>query len=276
MARNIAWKRTGAMAAAVAAAALLILAFSLKPWRSTALGPPPVNPGTAKMQAEIMALAIRSPVLPPPPASLPQPMAMDGRGTRTAPQNGSGTQVAAAAVNRWRPEEQPLLSDPVDSQILVIDHTLPYCWPGGPLRFCQDDHDLVEWVDDRPMYDLRRQLQAQLPLVNRRSARVPDAALQGAAHLSFVQLRTLQTQGDPHCMTDDSLDGKTIILLSKPVFSADNQWAMIAVAGDYCSSIGGQRSRMLFHREQGRWVLERPERALSGIRQGQALWPRRH
>lgn len=258
MTRDVAWKRAGAIAAVVAAVALLCLAGTLKPWQNASLGPPTVNLGTAQMQAEIMALAIRNPILPPPPLLLPQPMAMGGR--------------VAAAV-RWRPEVQARLSDPVGVGTIVIDHTLPYCRPGGHARFCQDDDDLVDWVEDRPMYLLRRQLQAQLPKANRRSMRLPDAVLKGTAHLGFVQLRAIQKQGCQRPATEDNLEERVILLLSMPVFSADNQWAMIAVAADYCSSIGGQRSRMLFHREEGQWVLERPELALSGIRQGRALWP---
>jgi len=261
MSRYVAWKRIWAIAAVVSAVALLCLACTLKPWQNASLGPPTVNLGTAQMQAEIMALAIRNPILPPPPRSLPVPMAMGGRG--------------AARADRWRPEVQRQLSDPVPAATIVIDQTLPYCQPGGHARFCQDDDDLVDWVEERPMYQLRRQLQAQLPLANRRSRRVPDAALEGAAHLGFVQLRTIQKQGCQRSATEESLEESVILLLSMPVFSADNQWAMIAVAADYCSSIGGQRSRMLFHREEGRWVLERPELALSGIRRGRALWPGR-
>lgn len=129
--------------------------------------------------------------------------------------------------------------------------------------------------DDLPMYVLRMQLQAQLPLANRRSVRVPDAALQGARHISFARLLALQRQGQEGCvMGDRSLD-PLIVQLSMPVFSADNQWAMISVATDYCSSVGGYRSRLVYHREDGRWVVERPERARQGIRRGKALWPAR-
>lgn len=112
---------------------------------------------------------------------------------------------------------------------------------------------------------------ALLALANRREVRVPTAALAGSRHISPAQLRAVLEQGVTGCQLDDPYDGWVITYLSMPVFSPDNQWAMISAASDSCPSEGGERTRLTFHREQGRWALERVERALRGIRQGRAL-----
>lgn len=284
MRKRIAWKRIWVISTALAVVLLLALACSLRPWQNRSVGAAAVNLGTAQMQAEVMALAIRFPLVPPPPK--PIPMVMKDPMARSALQLPAQSTVqdvatvpvldsnAAAAVDRWRPQFQPRLTDPVDERMVVIEWTLPYCWPGNRMQVCQDNDDLVTWTDDRHMYALRRQLVAQLPLANRRSVRVPDAALVGTPHMSLEHLQLIQKQGNDGCRDGDRYGGHLIVHLSMPVFSTDNQWAMIAVANGYCASEGGYRARILFHREDGRWVLERTELALWGIRQGHAPWPK--
>ena len=98
--QRIAWRRIASLAAALSALALMAGICSLRPRWQQAIGPPPVNLGTAQMQAEAMALAIRqSPPfrLPAPPVPQPTPVLPSSLSkVPTAPQTPS------TRVDRWR------------------------------------------------------------------------------------------------------------------------------------------------------------------------------
>ncbi|MDV5766819.1 hypothetical protein QM186_14640 [Stenotrophomonas maltophilia] len=68
--QRIAWRRIASLAAALSALALMAGICSLRPRWQQEIGRLPINLGTAQMQAEAMALAIRqSPHSPSTPAS---------------------------------------------------------------------------------------------------------------------------------------------------------------------------------------------------------------
>lgn len=68
--QRITWRRIASLAAALSALALMAGICSLRPRWQQAIGRLPINLGTAQMQAEAMALAIRqSPPFPLHPAS---------------------------------------------------------------------------------------------------------------------------------------------------------------------------------------------------------------
>lgn len=93
--QRIAWRRIASLAAAVSALALMAGICSLRPRWQQAIGPPPVNLGTAQMQAEAMALVIRQspPFHSPPPvpaAALAGAQRRDGAGLRARRSRGAG------------------------------------------------------------------------------------------------------------------------------------------------------------------------------------------
>ncbi|MBH1639968.1 hypothetical protein JY420_03580 [Stenotrophomonas maltophilia] len=64
--QRITWRRIASLAAALSALALMAGICSLRPRWQQEIGRLPINLGTAQMQAEAMALAIRqSPPIPP-------------------------------------------------------------------------------------------------------------------------------------------------------------------------------------------------------------------
>ncbi|HEQ1703616.1 hypothetical protein N5J01_17510 [Stenotrophomonas sp. GD03701] len=137
--QRIAWRRIASLAAALSALALMAGICSLRPRWQQESGPPPVNLGTAQMQAEAMALAIRQrPPFPLPPA-LPQPTPVLPTSLSAVP---TAPQTPSTRVDQWRPQEQPQLTDAVGEDIYVMEQTLPYCWPGSSASTCQE-------VDDR-------------------------------------------------------------------------------------------------------------------------------
>ncbi len=271
--QRIAWRRIASLAAALSALALMAGICSLRPRWQQEIGPPPVNLGTAQMQAEAMALAIRQrpPFLPPPPP-VPQPTVLPSplSEVSTAPQ------APSTRVDQWRPQEQPQLTDPVGEDIYVMEQTLPYCWPGSSASTCQEVDDLVLPLDDwwpPDIHALRLQLQADLVPANRRSTPVPAAALAGAQRMDSAGLRALREQGCGAKVHGPTRTYDHVVYLTRPVFSVDGQWAMIAVAWDSCSGDFVYRGLVVLHREQGRWMAEPPERGLGGVWDGRILRP---
>jgi len=137
--QRIAWRRIASLAAALSALALMAGICSLRPRWQQEIGRLPINLGTAQMQAEAMALAIRQrPPFPLPPA-LPQPTPVLPTSLSAVP---TAPQPPSTRVDQWRPQEQPQLTDAVGEDIYVMEQTLPYCWPGSSASTCQE-------VDDR-------------------------------------------------------------------------------------------------------------------------------
>ncbi|MBH1646962.1 hypothetical protein I5U82_03495 [Stenotrophomonas maltophilia] len=272
--QRIAWRRIASLAAALSALALMAGICSLRPRWQQAIGPPPVNLGTAQMQAEAMALAIRqSPPfrLPAPPVPQPTPVLPSSLSkVPTAPQTPS------TRVDRWRLQEQPQLTDPVGEDIYVMEQTLPYCWAGSSASTCQEVDDLVLPLDDRwppDIHALRLHLQADLVPTNRRPTPVPAGALAGAQRMDGAGLRALREQGCRATVHGPIRTYDHVAYLTRPVFSVDGQWAMIAVAWDSCSGDFVYRELVVLHREQGRWMAEPPERGLGGVWDGRILRP---
>jgi len=145
----------------------------------------------------------------------------------------SAPQTPFTRVDQWRPQEQPQLTDPVGEDIYVMEQTLPYCWPGSSASICQEVDDLVLPLDDwwpPDIHALRLQLQADLVPANRRSTPVPAAALAGAQRMDGAGLRALREQGGGATVHGPTRTYDHVAYLTRPVFSVDGQWAMIAVA----------------------------------------------
>lgn len=265
--QRITWRRIASLAAALSALALMAGICSLRPRWQQEIGRLPINLGTAQMQAEAMALAIRQsppPHSPLPPPPVPQPTPVLPSSLSEVP---SAPQTPFTRVDQWRPQEQPQLTDPVGEDIYVMEQTLPYCWPGSSASICQEVDDLVLPLDDwwpPDIHALRLQLQADLVPANGRSTPVPAAALAGAQRMDGTGLRALREQGGGATVHGPTRTYDHVAYLTRPVFSVDGQWAMIAVAWDSCSDDFVYRELVVLHREQGRWMAEPPERGLGG------------
>lgn len=277
--RRIAWRRIASLVAALSALAFMAAVCSLRPRWQQEIGPPLVNLGTAQMQAEVMALAIRQ--LPPPriPA-LPIPLmplsatanpeASPLRGVATA------APTPSTPVDRWRRLQPPQLADPVWEDIYVMEQTLPYCWPGSRASTCQEVEALVQPLDDRwppQIRALRLRLEAALIPTNRRPTSVPNAALAGAQRMNAAGLRALRERGCASTVQQPSHPSDQFVHLTRPVFSGDGQWAMIAVAWDSCVYDFVYRELVVLHRETGRWMTEDAERGLGAEWNGRVLRP---
>lgn len=274
--QRITWRRIASLAAALSALALMAGICSLRPRWQQEIGRLPINLGTAQMQAQAMALALairQSPPFPPPPPPVPQPTPVLPSSLSEVP---SATQTPSTRVDQWRPQEQPQLTDPVGEDIYVMEQTLPYCWPGSSASICQEVDDLVLPLDDwwpPDIHALRLQLQADLVPANRRSTPVPAAALADAQRMDGAGLRALREQGCGATVHGPTRTYDHVAYLTRPVFSVEGQWAMIAVARDSCSDDFVYRELVVLHREQGRWMAEPPERGLGGVWDGRILRP---
>lgn len=272
--QRIVWRRIASLAAALSALALMAGVCSLRPRWQQAIGPPLVNLGTAQMQAEAMALAIRQrPPFSPPPPPEPQPTPVLPSPLSEVP---TAPQTPSTRVDRWRPQEQPQLTGPVGEDIYVMEQTLPYCWPGSSASTCQEVDDLVLPLDDwwpQDIHALRLQLQADLVPANRRSTPVPAAALAGVQRMDSAGLRALREQGCGATVHGPTRTYDHVVYLTRPVFSVDGEWAMIAVAWDSCPDDFVYRELVVLHREQGRWMAAPPERGLGGVWDGRVLRP---
>ncbi len=262
----------------VALALLVERAWQAPPVR---IGPMPVVLGTAQMQAEVMALAIRQvqpplPPLPPPPpmvkalsrqevAAVPLPPAPHTEAAVPAPSANvttpAGHGPAVKDVGRWRPPQQPTLDTPAPSWARVMEWTLPFCRQRLAMTDCQDDAPLARFPDDEgaELFRLRQELEAAQRAANARRSRVPEQALAGAQRMTLQQLQRMKAEGGPGCDGNVTQRQLQIVSLSRPVFSVDGQWAMISVVSGSCFSGHGQQEKFLLHREDGRWVFERED-----------------
>lgn len=102
---------------------------------------------------------------------------------------------------------------------------------------------------------------------------VPAAALAGAQRMVGAVLRALREHGCGATVHGPTRTYDHVAYLTRPVFSVEGQWAMIAVARDSCSDDFVYRELVVLHREQGRWMAEPPERGLGGVWDGRILRP---
>ena len=276
---RIIWRRILWWVVAFVALALLAeRAWQAPPVR---IGPMPVVLGTAQMQAEVMALAIRQvrppwPPMPPPPlvvrafpvgqaAALPPPSSPHTGTAVPAPSANvttpADTAPAVKNVGRWRPPRQPTLDTPVPSWARVMEWTLPFCRQRPAMTDCQDDAPLARFPDDEgvELFRLRQELETAQGAANARRSRVPEQALAGAQRMTLQQLQRMKAEGGPGCDGNVTQRQLQIVSLSRPVFSVDGQWAMISVVSGSCFSGHGQQEKFLLHREDGRWVFERED-----------------
>ncbi|WP_159093997.1 hypothetical protein [Stenotrophomonas sp. ZAC14D2_NAIMI4_6] len=277
--------------------ALLVLALSVeRGWRAppVQIGPTPIVLGTAQMQAEVMALAIRQvrppfPPMPPPPpivralsmqeaAALPHRpvphMEAAGPGPSADVVRLADTAPAVKNVGRWRPPRQPTLDTPAPSWARVMEWTLPFCRQRLAMTDCQDDAPLARFPDDEgaELFRLRQELEAAQRAANARRSRVPEQALAGVQRMTQQQLQRMKVARGPGCNRDATQQQLQIVSLSRPVFSIDGQWAMISVVSGSCFDGFGIREKFLLHREDGRWVFERADRG-GGVRSSPGIWP---
>lgn len=272
MRQHIARKRILTTAVALLVIAGLVLMACMRPQWQQEVGAPPINLGTAQMQAEVMAELIDLNAVPIPkiPVNLlPMPIAQGGSHQATAP----------VPVPEGMPQAK---FDPPDwasgATIAVMDMTLPYCNEGLERWVCQDRDSVTNWADgeSQASFHFRRQLETMLHAVNRRATRVPDRALElavaNAYRMSRQELRQRRARGNAGCEVHGYDFGLAVIYLDRPVFSVDGQWALASVAFDTCS--GGTSGRILFllHQENGRWTRTWVERG-GPIRNGRGLWP---
>lgn len=289
---RIIYKRIVCWALGMLAVALLVE----RVWQAPAvrIGPRPVVLGTAQMQAEVMALAIRQvrppwPPMPPPPlvvrafpvehaAALPPPSSPHtgiavpaARADMTTP---ADTAPAVKNVGRWRPPRQPTLDTPAPSWAGVMEWTLPFCRQRLAMTDCQDDAPLARFPDDEgaELFRLRQELEAAQGAANVRRSRVPEQALAGVQRTTHQQVQMMKMARGSGCNRDVTQQQLQIVSLSRPVFSVDGQWAMISVVSGSCFDGFGIREKFLLHREDGRWVFERADRG-GGVRSSPGMWP---
>jgi len=289
---RIFWKRILWLVVAMLAVAMLVE----RGWHSppVRIGPMPVVLGTAQMQAEVMALAIRQvrpplPPMPPPPlvvralsaqqaAALPLPSSPHTETAAPAPRADMATPAdiapAVKDVGRWRPLQQPTLDTPAPSWVRVMEWTLPFCRQRPAMTDCQDDSMLARFPDDEgwELFRLRQEIESAQGAANVRASRVPGQVLAGVQRITRQKLQTMTAERGPGCNQDLTERQLRIVSLSRPVFSTDGQWAMISVVSGSCFEGYGLREKFLLHREDGRWVFERPDRG-GGVRSSPGRWP---
>lgn len=276
---RIIWRRILWLVVAFVALALLVE----RTWQAppVRIGPMPVVLGTAQMQAEVMALAIRQvrppwPPMPPPPpmvkalsrqggAALPLPPPPHTEAAVPAPlanvTTPAGHGAAVKDVGRWRPPRQPTLDTPAPSWARVMEWTLPFCRQRPAMTDCQNDAALARFPDDEgeALFRLRQELEAAQRAANARRSRVPEQALAGTQRMTLQQLQRMKAEDGPGCDGNVTQRQLQIVSLSRPVFTVDGQWAMISVVSGSCFSGHGQQEKFLLHREDGRWVFERED-----------------
>lgn len=276
MRQRIARKRilTTAVVLFVAAAAALMV--SVRPrWRQDA-GPPPINLGTAQMQAEVMAELIdlrptppgKPPGLPIPMKAASSPMLTGNSGFATAEVPLQDVAAAHFEPRGWKP----------DIPFAVMEWTAPSCGEGDPAPVCQVRHSVVEWRDDDSAASLQLQqhLESMLQVANRRAVRVPDLAFElahvRAQRMTWDELQQRRARGVEGCMGGPGNPDLGIVYLQRPVFSLDGNWAMASIASGLCSGGTAMRVLYLLHRRKGGW--ERIQAQPFGyMRWGNGLWP---
>ncbi|HDS0950420.1 TPA: hypothetical protein QDZ34_001992 [Stenotrophomonas maltophilia] len=262
------WKRCLRMAVILVLAG--IVSMSAAWWRPGAprIGPMSAVLGTAQMQAEVMALAVRKVRGPPPrirPPLLPH----------MAPARLSLPAMHTAGAGRPPPPPKAARDAAVPALVRVMEETLPFCRDGVVVVQCQDSRPIVLSPDDAPweVFELRQGLEHQLAAANVRPMPVPARVLAGAAGISPRQLSDLQVQRVPGCSESYDAPEIQIVHLTRPVFTVDGQWAMIAAISSTCFDRRGLREKFTLHREGGRWVVQSVEWG-GGVGTGRQAWPR--
>ncbi|MBA0436301.1 energy transducer TonB [Stenotrophomonas maltophilia] len=276
MRQRIARKRILTTAVVLFVAVGAALMVSVRPqWRQDS-GPPPINLGTAQMQAEVMAELIdlrptppgKPPVPPIPMKAVSSPMLTGNSGFATAEVPLQDAAPAHFEPRSWEP----------DMPFAVMEWTAPSCGEGDPAPVCQVSHSVVEWRDDdsAASFQLQQHLEAMLQVANRRAVRVPDLAF-GLAHaraqrMTWDELQQRRARGIEGCTDGLGNPDLGVVYLQRPVFSLDGNWAMASVASDLCSGGTAMRVLYLLHRGKGGWERIRVEPVrYTGF--GHGLWP---
>ncbi|PZS97531.1 energy transducer TonB [Stenotrophomonas maltophilia] len=276
MRQRIARKRVLATTIVLSMVAVLTLMASVRPqWRQD-VGPPPINLGTARMQAEVMAELIdlrptppgNPPVPPTPIKAVSFPMLTGNSGFATAAVPLEDVEPAHFEPRGWEP----------DMPFAVMEWTAPTCGEGDPAPVCQVRHSVFEWRDDdsAASFQLQQHLESMLQVVNRRAVRVPDLAFElahvRAQRMTWDELQQRRARGIEGCMGGPGNPDLGVVYLQRPVFSLDGNWAMASIASDLCSGGTGMRGLYLLHRRKGGWerIRVEPVRHMSF---GHGLWP---
>ncbi|MCU1062155.1 energy transducer TonB [Stenotrophomonas maltophilia] len=276
MRQRIAPKRVLATTVVLSMVAVLALMASVRPqWRQD-VGPPPINLGTARMQAEVMAELIdlrptppgNPPVPPTPIKAVSFPMLTGNSGVATAAVPLEDVEPAHFEPRGWEP----------DIPFAVMEWTVPSCHEGEPAQVCQVRHSVVEWRDDdsAASFQLQQHLESMLQVVNRRAVRVPDLAFElahvRAQRMTWDELQQRRARGIEGCMGGPGNPDLGVVYLQRPVFSLDGNWAMASIASDLCSGGTGMRGLYLLHRRKGGWERIRVE-PVRHMSVGHGLWP---
>ncbi|MBH1430099.1 energy transducer TonB [Stenotrophomonas maltophilia] len=276
MRQRIARKRiltTAVVLFMVAGAALMV---SARPqWRQDT-GPPPINLGTARMQAEVMAKLIdlrplppgKPPVPPIPMKAVSSPMLTGKSGFATAEVPLEEVSPTYFEPRGWEP----------DTPFAVMDWTVPSCGEGETAQVCQVRHSVIEWRDDdsEASFQLQQHLEAMLQVANRRAVRVPDLAFElahvRAQRMTWDELQQRRARGIKGCTGGPGNPDLGVVYLQRPVFSLDGNWAMASIASDLCGGGTGMRGVYLLHRRNGGWERIRVE-PVRPMGFGHGLWP---
>lgn len=268
-------KRILTMAGVLFICTTLVLLVSMRPQSKKPPTAPPVNLGTATMQAEVMAALIdlrwapvpkmRQPVMPMKAIGIFAPAGSHRPAGEPAPEDVARTVFGPPSLK-------------TDTSYAVMDWTLPYCSEGGETWVCQDSQSVVEWRDDESAasFRFRQNLEQSLHMANLHATQVPQLALElsgASAHrMSRDELRQRRARGIEGCKGGSGNRDLDIMYLQRPVFSSDGRWAMATVASDTCE--GGLSTRVLYllHHENGKWSRISVERA-GPARNGRGLWP---
>lgn len=276
MRQRIARKRVLATTVVLSMVAVVALMVSVRPQWRREVGPPPINLGTARMQAEVMAELIdlrptppgKPPVPPIPMRGVSSPMLAGNSGFATAAVRLEDVAPAHFEPRGWEP----------DIPFAVMEWTAPSCGEGYPAPVCQVRHSVVEWRDDdsAASFQLQQHLESMLQVANRRASRVPGLAFElahvRAQRMTWDELQQWRARGIEGCTGGPGNPDLGVVYLQRPVFSLDGNWAMASVASDLCSGGTAMRVLYLLHRRKGGWerVRVEPVRHMSF---GQGLWP---
>ncbi|MBN5029024.1 energy transducer TonB [Stenotrophomonas maltophilia] len=276
MRQRIARKRILTTAVVLFVAAGAVLMASVGPqWRQDA-GPPPINLGTAQMQAEVMAKLIDLRPLPPGKPPVP-PIPMKAVSSSMLTGNG-GFATAEVPLQDVEPARFEPRSWEPDTPFAVMDWTVPSCGEGEAAPVCQVRHSAVEWRDDdsAASIQLQQHLEAMLQVANRRAVRVPDLAFElahvRAQRMTWDELQQRRARGIEGCMGGPGNPDLGVVYLQRPVFSLDGNWAMASIASDLCSGGTAMRVLYLLHRRKGGWERIRVE-PVRHTSFGHGLWP---
>ncbi len=199
MRQRIARKRVLATTVVLSMVAVVALMVSVRPQWRREVGPPPINLGTARMQAEVMAELIdlrptppgKPPVPPIPMRGVSSPMLAGNSGFATAAVRLEDVAPAHFEPRGWEP----------DIPFAVMEWTAPSCGEGYPAPVCQVRHSVVEWRDDdsAASFQLQQHLESMLQVANRRASRVPGLAFElahvRAQRMTWDELQQRRARG---------------------------------------------------------------------------------